>query len=93
MDDQLKIECARFSSVPDSGKIQVSPTKPLTTQHDLALAYSLGVAAPCLEIAADPLAADKYSAHPKPSGGDLQRYGGARAGQHWRAGEQTGDER
>lgn len=32
------------------GKISIQPTKPLSTQHDLALAYSPGVAAPCLEI-------------------------------------------
>ncbi|MRB73530.1 NADP-dependent malic enzyme, partial [Bacillus thuringiensis] len=43
-------------------KIQVSPTKPLATQRDLALAYSPGVAAPCLEIEKDPLAAYKYTA-------------------------------
>ncbi|MDI5829686.1 hypothetical protein MJN51_37605, partial [Salmonella enterica subsp. enterica serovar Kentucky] len=39
---------------PVPGKIQVSPTKPLATQRDLALAYSPGVAAPCLEIEKDP---------------------------------------
>ncbi|MDI5349349.1 hypothetical protein MJL48_29485, partial [Salmonella enterica subsp. enterica serovar Kentucky] len=38
------------------------PTKPLATQRDLALAYSPGVAAPCLEIEKDPLAAYKYTA-------------------------------
>ena len=36
------------------GKLEIHPTKPLTTQHDLTLAYSPGVAAPCLEIARDP---------------------------------------
>ncbi|MGU0160900.1 hypothetical protein ACVXHB_14275 [Escherichia coli] len=41
---------------------QVSPTKPLATQRDLALAYSPGVAAPCLEIKKDPLKAYEYTA-------------------------------
>jgi len=36
------------------GKIQVSITKPVTSMDDLALAYSPGVAAPCLEIERDP---------------------------------------
>ncbi|MGE3335572.1 MAG: NADP-dependent malic enzyme [Rhodospirillaceae bacterium] len=44
------------------GKIEVTATKPLTTQHDLSLAYSPGVAAPCLEIARDPNTAYDYTA-------------------------------
>ena len=44
------------------GKVEVVATKPLTTQRDLALAYSPGVAAPCLEIADDPAAAYDYTA-------------------------------
>ncbi|NDJ56883.1 NADP-dependent oxaloacetate-decarboxylating malate dehydrogenase [Enterobacteriaceae bacterium 4M9] len=62
MDEQLKQSALDFHEFPVPGKIQVSPTKPLATQRDLALAYSPGVAAPCLEIAADPLAAHKYTA-------------------------------
>ncbi|CNH55331.1 bifunctional malic enzyme oxidoreductase/phosphotransacetylase [Yersinia aldovae] len=62
MDEQLKQSALDFHQFPTPGKIQVSPTKPLATQRDLALAYSPGVAAPCLEIAADPLAAYKYTA-------------------------------
>jgi len=62
MDDQLKQSALDFHQFPVPGKIQVSPTKPLATQRDLALAYSPGVAAPWLEIAADPSAADKYTA-------------------------------
>ncbi|WP_437886999.1 NADP-dependent oxaloacetate-decarboxylating malate dehydrogenase [Phytobacter sp. V91] len=62
MDDQLKQSALDFHQFPQPGKIQVSPTKPLATQRDLALAYSPGVAAPCLEIAKDPLAAYKYTA-------------------------------
>ncbi len=44
------------------GKIEITPTKPLTTQRDLALAYSPGVAAPCLRIHADPSLAYDYTA-------------------------------
>lgn len=43
------------------GKIEVVPTKPHSTQNDLALAYSPGVAAPCLEIEKDPEAAYEYT--------------------------------
>src|ERR687896_409999 len=44
------------------GKIAVVPTKPLTNQRDLALAYSPGVAEPCLEIKQNPDDAYKYTA-------------------------------
>jgi malate dehydrogenase (oxaloacetate-decarboxylating)(NADP+) len=44
------------------GKIAVVPTKPLTNQRDLALAYSPGVAEPCLEIQRDPEEAYTYTA-------------------------------
>ena len=44
------------------GKVEVVATKPLTTQRDLALAYSPGVAAPCLEISDDPDNAYEYTA-------------------------------
>ena len=44
------------------GKIEIIATKPLVTQRDLALAYSPGVAAPCLEIEKDPSTAYDYTA-------------------------------
>ena len=44
------------------GKIEIRATKPLTTQRDLSLAYSPGVAAPCLEIERDPQLAYDYTA-------------------------------
>lgn len=44
------------------GKIEIRPTKPLTTQRDLSLAYSPGVAAPCLAIAENPDRAYDYTA-------------------------------
>lgn len=42
MDEQLKQSALDFHEFPVPGKIQVSPTKPLATQRDLALAYSPG---------------------------------------------------
>lgn len=44
------------------GKVEIRATKPLTTQRDLSLAYSPGVAAPCLEIERDPQLAYDYTA-------------------------------
>ena len=54
-------EALEFHSMGRPGKIEITPTKPLTTQHDLSLAYSPGVAAPCLEIARDPNTAYDYT--------------------------------
>ncbi|RXZ45257.1 NADP-dependent malic enzyme [Crenobacter cavernae] len=62
MDEQLRQSALDFHQFPTPGKIQVSPTKPLATQRDLALAYSPGVAAPCMAIVEDPLNAYKYTA-------------------------------
>ena len=48
-------EAAReYHRQPVRGKISVTPTKPLVNQRDLSLAYSPGVAYPCLDIQADP---------------------------------------
>lgn len=44
------------------GKVSIIPTKPLSTQHDLSLAYSPGVAVPCLEIVKNPEAVYDYTA-------------------------------
>ena len=46
---------------PTRGKISVTPTKPLSNQRDLSLAYSPGVAYPCLDIEADPSLAVEYT--------------------------------
>src|SRR5262249_26386157 len=43
-----------YHRLPRPGKLEIAATKPLGTQHDLSLAYSPGVAAACLAIAADP---------------------------------------
>ena len=61
MDDQLRQAALDFHEFPKAGKIEVTPTKSLATQRDLALAYSPGVAVPCLEIQADPAAAYRYT--------------------------------
>jgi len=50
-----------YHSKPTAGKISVRPSKPCITQRDLALAYSPGVAVPCLEIEKDPSKADDYT--------------------------------
>lgn len=51
-----------YHSQGKPGKIEVVPTKPYSTQTDLSLAYSPGVAEPCLEIEKDPQNAYKYTA-------------------------------
>lgn len=51
-----------FHRYPKPGKLEVQPTKPLGNQRDLALAYSPGVAAPCLAIRENPAAAAEYTA-------------------------------
>ncbi len=55
-------DALEYHSSGRPGKIAVVPTKPLNNQRDLALAYSPGVAAPCLEIEAHPEDAYKYTA-------------------------------
>lgn len=54
-------EALLFHSSGRPGKIEISATKPLTTQRDLSLAYSPGVAVPCLRIADDPSTAFDYT--------------------------------
>lgn len=57
-----EIEALLFHSSGKPGKVEMTPTKALNTQRDLALAYSPGVAIPCLEIAKDPELAYDYTA-------------------------------
>ncbi|NEX60570.1 NADP-dependent malic enzyme [Noviherbaspirillum galbum] len=59
---QLRQAALEYHEFPTPGKISVTPTKTLTNQRDLALAYSPGVAAACEEIVADPANAFKYTA-------------------------------
>ncbi|MFD1467316.1 NADP-dependent malic enzyme [Hymenobacter caeli] len=57
-----KQDALNYHSQSPAGKIEVVPTKPVSTQLDLALAYSPGVAEPCLAIAANPDDVYKYTA-------------------------------
>ncbi len=57
-----RIEALLYHAKPTPGKIQVVPTKKYATQRDLSLAYSPGVAEPCLEIAKDSNNVYKYTA-------------------------------
>ena len=54
MDEQLKQNALEYHRLPRPGKISILPTKQLTNQRDLGLAYTPGVAAACEEIARDP---------------------------------------
>lgn len=56
-----KSEALQYHQFPTPGKIQVVPTKKYSTQRDLSLAYSPGVAEPCLEIEKNPDNAYKYT--------------------------------
>ncbi|MDG1413578.1 MAG: malic enzyme-like NAD(P)-binding protein, partial [Alphaproteobacteria bacterium] len=62
MKKSLKQDALDFHSTGRPGKLEITPTKPLTTQRDLSLAYSPGVAEPCLAIEADPSKAYDYTA-------------------------------
>ena len=57
----LKQEALDYHSKYPAGKLEITPTKPCLTQHDLALAYTPGVAEPCLAIEKNPDDAYKYT--------------------------------
>lgn len=57
-----KNEALKYHESGRPGKIEVIPSKPYSTQHDLSLAYSPGVAQPCLEIEKNPADAYRYTA-------------------------------
>ncbi|MDB5847591.1 MAG: NADP-dependent malic enzyme, partial [Rhodoferax sp.] len=57
----LRDAAREYHSTPTRGKISVTPTKPLSNQRDLSLAYSPGVAYPCLDIERDPSLAAEYT--------------------------------
>jgi malate dehydrogenase (oxaloacetate-decarboxylating)(NADP+) len=54
-------EALRYHEYPRPGKLEISATKPLSSQRDLSLAYTPGVAEPCREIAEDPLKSYRYT--------------------------------
>jgi malate dehydrogenase (oxaloacetate-decarboxylating)(NADP+) len=61
-EEALRDAANEYHRSPTRGKISVTPTKPLSNQRDLSLAYSPGVAYPCLAIQADPNLAAEYTA-------------------------------
>src|SRR4051812_20128935 len=60
MDDQLDQAALDYHRFPQPGKISVMPTKAMTNQRDLSLAYSPGVAAACMAVAGGPKLASAY---------------------------------
>ena len=58
---ELRRAALEYHEFPSPGKVSIQATKQLANQHDLALAYSPGVAAPCEEIVKDPDNAYKYT--------------------------------
>src|SRR6202042_86494 len=62
MDEDFRKSALAYHRSPRPGKLSVEPTKRMSNQRDLALAYSPGVAAPCEAIAADPACARDYTA-------------------------------
>ena len=60
-EEALRDAARDYHRLPTRGKISVNPTKPMSNQRDLSLAYSPGVAYPCLDIAADPSKAYDYT--------------------------------
>ncbi|TDR31174.1 NADP-dependent malic enzyme [Hydromonas duriensis] len=62
INEQFRQAALDYHEFPRPGKISVEPTKNMTNQHDLALAYSPGVAAACEEIVANPANAVRYTA-------------------------------
>jgi len=60
-EDSLRDAALDYHRSPRHGKVSVTPTKPLTNQRDLSLAYSPGVAYPCLAIEKDPTLAAEYT--------------------------------
>ena len=61
VEDQLARDAIEYHSYPTAGKIAVTPTKSMTNQRDLALAYSPGVAVACMAIARDPHQASRLT--------------------------------
>ncbi len=60
-ENALRDAAREYHRTPTRGKISVTPTKPLSNQRDLSLAYSPGVAYPCLDIEANPELAAEYT--------------------------------
>lgn len=61
MNSKLAEAARKYHALPQPGKIEVRPTKPYSTQNDLTLAYSPGVAIPCLDIQKNPARAYEFT--------------------------------
>ncbi|MEG0142760.1 MAG: malic enzyme-like NAD(P)-binding protein [Akkermansia sp.] len=61
MSSDIKLDALRYHAQPRPGKMETLPCKPSFTQRDLTLAYSPGVAVPCLHIQADPMQSGLYT--------------------------------
>ncbi|HWU85481.1 MAG TPA: NADP-dependent malic enzyme [Rhodocyclaceae bacterium] len=61
MDDDIRAAALDYHASPRPGKIAVVPTKSLTNQHELSLAYTPGVAVACMEISSDPAEASRLT--------------------------------
>ena len=59
--EELNQRALAYHEARPQGKLEIAATKPMATQEDLSLAYSPGVAAPCLAIAEDPANASRYT--------------------------------
>ena len=84
-------EALQFHANGRPGKLSIAPTKPLTTQRDLSLAYSPGVAFPCLHIQRQPERRLRLHLQGQFRRGDLQRHRGAGARRSRRARGEAGD--
>jgi malate dehydrogenase (oxaloacetate-decarboxylating)(NADP+) len=82
LNSRRKEDALEYHSKGRPGKIEVVPTKPLASQRDLSLAYTPGVAEPCLEIAARPRHLVPVHRARQPRRRHLQRHRGARPRQH-----------
>ena len=92
MDNLFSKQALEYHSQGRPGKLEVIPTKPYSTQKDLSLAYTPGVAKPCLEIAKTPEDVYKYTIKGNlvaviSNGTAVLGLGdiGAEAGKRWRA--------
>ncbi len=83
MNSTKKTDALLYHSEGRPGKIQVIPTKPHTTQRDLGLAYSPGVAEPCLKIEKNPQDAYKYTTKGQFGGSNLKWNCGSGVGRYW----------
>ena len=86
--NELMKEALAYHAEGGPGKIEIRPTKPDATQYDLSLAYSPGVAAPCLAIADDPAKAYDYTIK-----GNLRSNGGSSRSWTFRSCTTTSTER